>query len=76
MPPSAAERTLAEKSSLVITKGSTVGKTDEEPGGGGGEGGHRGFTKNYGVRGVDVSGIPVGIMGLLPRMSCAKAQQP
>ena len=37
-------------------------------------GGHQGLTKNSGGSDFDISGIPHGIMGLLPHISCAKVQ--
>ena len=68
MPPSAARRSLAGKSSPEILAGLAAGGTDEELRG------HQGFTKKSRVKATDASSIPVGIMGLLPRISCAKAQ--
>ena len=65
--PSALGRHLSAKASSAVSTSLTVDKANEEPGG------NQGFTKNSGVRGVDVSGIPRGILGLLPRISCAKA---
>ena len=67
IPSTAAKGLLAEGSSLIVA---AAGRSEEVLGG------HQGLIKNFGGSGFDVSGIRARIMGLLPYILCAKAQQP